>query len=530
MKLSGAINGSKLSRGQLVTGEQSLDTEVSWVQVVDHPDIEPWVSAGHLLLTTGYNWPKEPGEATDIIQTLHRKGLAGVVLAVPKFLEHFPDSSIAVAETLGFPLIELPWEVPFSELTQEIHRVLLDEQAQLILRSERIHSELTHAAVVGQGLQELTVTLGQLLERPVIFTDAEGRQLAEHGWAELGLFSSVGGRLSLEEQMSMLENLGWLRRVRESRTRVYVPPMISARLPARVAYPIRTPTELFGIAWVIENDMKLGELDMRAVEHAGTVASLLLSHRRELSAQEARLGYAFVDSLLEGRFEATPAAVERAKLLGWDAEQRYRVCAVLMNEPVPLSREGFLRREKLAESIKRQLEFKKQPPLLSMSLNQVQFLLADTVSPESIWEVVGNRSCAMAASRVMSGASGMKSAREDISILLPVLRPGKLHHFQEMLLPRALQGDPHARELFLQQTLGPLRDRKQSETSLQTLTVLANEGFHLANTAKLLNIHISSLRYRVEKMEELLNVSFDDPDVRFRLQVALQLDALVTVD
>nr|WP_237723103.1 helix-turn-helix domain-containing protein [Pseudomonas putida] len=43
-----------------------------------------------------------------------------------------------------------------------------------------------------------------------------------------------------------------------------------------------------------------------------------------------------------------------------------------------------------------------------------------------------------------------------------------------------------------------------------------------------MDIHISTLRYRVERIESLLGISLDNPEDRFKLQVAAQMHRLVS--
>src|SRR5258705_3159988 len=165
MLLSEALSNAPLSAGRVVAGECQADKEVSWVQVVDHPDIESWVKPGHLLLSTGYNWPKSSEQAAEIVDKLAAKGVCGVVLAVPHFLDHFPPASVRAAERVGLALIEIPWEVPFSEITQAVHRELVDQQSRALARSEQIHRELTEAAVSGHSLNDVALVLGRVLDR-----------------------------------------------------------------------------------------------------------------------------------------------------------------------------------------------------------------------------------------------------------------------------------------------------------------------------------------------------------------------------
>src|SRR5690606_6088282 len=120
--------------------------EVRWVHIVDIPDILPWVRPGQFLLTTGYAWPREDAQQRDLVHSLADQGLAGIGLAVPRFFEHCPPAFRDEADRLNLPLLEIPWEIPFAQITEELHTAILAEQARLIEQSERIHRSLTQAA------------------------------------------------------------------------------------------------------------------------------------------------------------------------------------------------------------------------------------------------------------------------------------------------------------------------------------------------------------------------------------------------
>ena len=118
MKRSTALEQTILRQATVVAGAKGLDRQISWVHIIDHPDITHWLKAGDVLLTTGYNWPQEDEASRVLVRTLNDLGLAGVVLADPHLRDHFSAATIAEAQCCDFPLLELPWEVPFSEITQ----------------------------------------------------------------------------------------------------------------------------------------------------------------------------------------------------------------------------------------------------------------------------------------------------------------------------------------------------------------------------------------------------------------------------
>lgn len=514
MKLDTAIRETVLREAEVVAGEENLQREITWVHMVDHPDIVNWVKPGELLLTTGYNWPNDAETSRRLVRDLSQVGLAGVVLAVPHFRDHFPEEAIDEARSVGFPLLELPWAVQFSEVTHEILAKIINFQAQIIERSEQLHRALTNAAVTASSLSDIAITLRKLVGREVSFTNVSGELL--------GTSAPEPEAQALEAQFVASLSESPVNSSDSPR-----PTRVSFKLAGRAVYRLRLSVRLHdslvAVIWLDLEGAEVDELDARAMEHASVVAALHLMHQQQLAQQEDRLGYALVAGLLDGEFTATPSALERARVCGWSQTNQYRICLVLLDEPIPLTTEGLNRRERWVEALKHQLRVTEQPELLAIWLNQIKVILPAEASPEALWESVTDQRAAIAVSRVHSGIEGMATGSKDVDALLPTLRPGRLHRFDEILFPRALLGDANARDMLIERLVTPLVSRPRGESLLETLCTLADEGFQLVNAARSLGIHISTMRYRLERIEEILKVTLEDPKIRFQVQVAMAL-------
>jgi purine catabolism regulator len=514
MKLDTAIRETVLREAEVVAGEENLQREITWVHMVDHPDIVNWVKPGELLLTTGYNWPIDGQTSRQLVRELSEVGLAGVVLAVPHFRNHFPPEAIAEARSVGFPLLELPWDVQFSQVTHEILAKIINFQAEIIERSEQMHRALTNAAVTASSLSDIADTLRKLVGREVTFTNLSGHLL--------GTSTAEAEVQSLEQQfIAALSDFPIDTSLSQRPTRVQF--RLADGIAYRLRFPVRLHDSLVAIIWLDQEGSEVDELDVRAMEHASVVAALHLMHQRQLAQQEDRLGYALVAGLLDGEFTATPSALERAKVCGWSQTSPYRICLVLLDEPIPLTTEGLNRRERWVEALKYRPRSAGQPELIAIWLNQLKFILPAEASPETVWEAVSDQRAAMAVSRVHTGIEGMATGSKDVDALLPTLRPGRLHRFDEILFPRALLGDANARDMLIERFVAPLVARPRGESLLETLCTLADEGFQLVNAARSLGIHISTMRYRLERIEGILNVTLEDPKARFQVQVAMAL-------
>lgn len=515
MKLQTALCETALREAEVVAGGAHLEREITWVHMVDHPDISGWIKPGELLLTTGYNWPQSGDGSRELVKKLKEIGLTGVVLAVPHFREHFPREAIEQADAVGLPLLELPWHVQFSEVTHQILANIINFQADMIERSERLHRALTNAAVSATSLNDIAFSLSDLLGRVVTFSDAVGNILASS--ADADEFNVIEQELIAAVRDD--EKTYWLVDIQRPTTISFH----GSSCTRRLCFPVRLQETIVALIWLDLNPQSTVELDSRAIEHASVVAALHLMHQRQLSQQEERLGYALVAGLLHKEFHATPNALERARVLGWSESKSYRVCLVLLDEPIPLTEAGLARRERWTESLRRELRARGISELVATWLNQVKFIVPSEVRLDLLWDAISDRSAAMAVSRVHCGVKGMATGSEDVEALVPTLRPGKIHHFGEILFPRALLGDPNAQDMLLDRLIKPLTEKRGGDALLETLGSLTDEGFQLANTSKTMGIHISTLRYRLVRLENVLSVSLEDPQVKFQLQVAMTL-------
>jgi sugar diacid utilization regulator len=90
-------------------------------------------------------------------------------------------------------------------------------------------------------------------------------------------------------------------------------------------------------------------------------------------------------------------------------------------------------------------------------------------------------------------------------------------------------GSIDALRAAVEQSVGALRARDACDRSelVPTLRAYLEHDRRLAQTARCLHLHVNTLRYRLERIGEILEVDLDDPDVRFATLLALRLADVV---
>ena len=127
---------------RVVAGAAGLDQVVRRVHVVDIPDANYAWGQGGLLLTAGYGLKDSPERQAALIPTLVQHGLVGLVFSIGWYFTETPPVMRAAAEANGFPLIEVPPEVEFISITEQLYTAIVNHQFALKERAADIHRGL----------------------------------------------------------------------------------------------------------------------------------------------------------------------------------------------------------------------------------------------------------------------------------------------------------------------------------------------------------------------------------------------------
>ncbi len=126
------------------------------------------------------------------------------------------------------------------------------------------------------------------------------------------------------------------------------------------------------------------------------------------------------------------------------------------------------------------------------------------------------------------GSTGLRKSFEEAHEALTVGRArygfGTIAHFKDLGLERFLYGwldSPRSRNLA-EGLLRPLLNDPNYRELLETLDVYLNSKGRMATASKTLHVHRNTLRYRLDRVQQLLKLNIDDTATQLVLQLALK--------
>ncbi len=521
----------------VVAGEAGLDREVRWAHPVDIPKANEWVREGELLLTTLYGYRDDPLAQSELCAALAAKGLAGMVIAIGSdYVSHAPEAMRQAANEADFPLIELPWDVRFEDVVRAVSERIINDQYELYKQSLEIHRTLTRVVLDGGSLQDVASELCKLLNRPVEMDDISFGVLAIATNADSEIDETR--RVSMKSGRSSTPLLDYLRRTgalvkaRTTLAPVRIDPDEQTRALgmtlARILAPIVVARTIYGYVWVIASGRDLEPLDFHAIEHAATVAALILFRDQTAHQAEERAESRVISRLLSEDVRIDNTLREEAARFRLRMEAPHAVMVVDPHENELATIETAARNSaRRAGGV----------AVVGERAGRVT-LIVECSRAEGIDEYC-KRLLAEArffpspirigASALHDGAGSLRRAYDEALealALLPALGAKRqVAHFDELgllhwlnaLPPDAFAENSYARRL---QRLAE-SDRARDADLLHTLEVFLECDGNGVRAAERLIVHRHTLKYRLRRIEEICEVDLSDPFCKLNLRTAM---------
>ncbi|MGI5950882.1 MAG: PucR family transcriptional regulator [Brooklawnia sp.] len=473
----------ELAGVDVVGGRDGLNRPVRGANVMEVPDIEQFVHAGDILLTTAYPVRDRADGLTGLLQAAARLELAALAVKPLRYVDDFTDEVVALANELDMPLLRLPPGLSFNSAMAAVLSTVLSDYGPEPGPTEAIRQRLSEIVLSGGGFVAMARTLAGTLGCRVSIIDEHGHTVGEAGDP-----------------------------VKGAQTREFL---------------INVAGQERGRIEVVATELSLGQ--QRLINQACFAAGL---HMAQLSASielDRRLQAIVLEELVAPIPHAGTDFAEHA--LALEAKMTGPQCIILartdrMPPPADL--------DKIAKRVFGECRIWARPTELVaiVAVPQASAALLRTVARG--WyhrlRAAGGQQVLVAAGSVVARTSGLPeshaAARMAMEIAERTSQEVAIH--QDLMVDRLLlEASSATIEPLIASALSPLIEYDQANgTQLcQTLWAYLGAG-NGATAARLLFIHYNTLKYRLGKIDELVGADFSDPDTRLRYLLALQAHTL----
>src|SRR5690606_6174785 len=109
----------ELAGAEVVAGTAGLGHAIRWVHNAAVPDAADWLSGSEFILTTAINMPEAPDAQCAYLLAMVEKDVAGLAIAIGRYIDRIPDYLIKLADAHNFPLITIPFTLRFVDIVKQ---------------------------------------------------------------------------------------------------------------------------------------------------------------------------------------------------------------------------------------------------------------------------------------------------------------------------------------------------------------------------------------------------------------------------
>jgi PucR-like helix-turn-helix protein/GAF domain-containing protein/diguanylate cyclase with GGDEF domain len=371
-----------------------------------------------------------------------------------------------------------------------------------------LNVEMVDGLLAGEGMGAVLGTLEKAFGVAVIATDWRNAVLGHRGgsrWIANGQIARALLERSQAEGVEREEPAG--DRVRWQ--------------GGTLVIPIATADENLGYLWLPGADKVQQPSLVGAATTGAKLLALELLRERVAVETERRLGRDLLLNLL-GETPADPATLETLARQVWrhyGAAHRPVTIRVGPEQPTPNSH---------LERVRRYIADSRPGDLVAVHRGQIVLMLGETDRERASKEIGRIRTVVSGTGLELSCVVGTvcRDLRQDRACILSCLhlhellglRPAAWLEELEPLTILFAAYDRDRLDRFIQSVLGPIANRGEL---LATLHAYYVSGRNRSRAARQLNVHVNTLRYRLERIESALGQSIDDPAKEAAIQLAV---------
>lgn len=120
-----------LGESRVLAGASGLCRTVRSISVLSAPDPGTFIRGGELILTNAYAFREDPGSLSSIVTMLGQGKSAALGIQLGRFIESLPAPVTRAADEAGFPLLSIAGDLAWSDVITSFHALLQRRETEL---------------------------------------------------------------------------------------------------------------------------------------------------------------------------------------------------------------------------------------------------------------------------------------------------------------------------------------------------------------------------------------------------------------
>ena len=535
MNIKDILNMKAMHGAKLIAGKNEILNEIHGVNVLEATDITNWGRSGEVIITSFFALQNLNNSELDVFfEKLHTIGISAVIIKIDRLVRQIPDIIIELSNKHLIPLIQISKDVKYESIILEILGPIINKNVNLLHKYYEVHSELTALALKMPSIDKILCEFKKMILHDVsLINTTKGTEITTN--PALSDFKiTATSKVSPQKYI----HFTYIRKnVVYSGT---TPKSMGKQLRVHIPHLGYDDYELI----IHELQDPISPEDFMVIENGVKFLQMELLKNYVISQNLFQQKNNILSDLLNGRLYEKKDIDEVLESLNLHNYKNYQLALVSLYQK---DEKKHLDTTFLTQTLRQiQLKFKScfKDIVFLEKLDRIVFILnfsdtqpeLTTNSIEKIMHCLNEANLfkyfyyyVSISSKV--GRNDIPKANREILDTQKILR---LFHNMNKILPYDELG---IYKLFLNSSsLGNLNNFISPQTIkfrhdypllFETLKTFldTNQSYHL--TSEKLFLHPKTVRYRIDKIKNLINIDLTNPEDLLQIQIAARLFKLI---
>ena len=472
------------------------------------------------MLTTAYSIKDDIHQLDELIPKMNEKNIAGIGIKTKRYIKNVPQSIIDKSNEYKFPIIEIPYDVSFSEIIMPALTGIINNQSNVLTQTFEFHNRLIDTILHGGSLQEIADAIHRSIDNPVV--------ICEKIFKTHVVASSNGFDKKIEHLIK--EKINY-------KTNINVEDVIDGKVIKRIITPIKVDEKVYGYIYIWETIRKLTPMEITVINSSTPIITLDLIKKLSIFQIENKHRIKFFNNLFSEDDSRVELALENK--IFFDFKPGNQDAVLVINA----SREAYLI-EKLTKTLDTLISNRKEQAIYANKGNKITVLIGNDISKEAlddnmkfskkIIDVVLHSDYE---SRISIGVGRSyqkideirKSYNEALRAVdyLETRKDINILHYDELGIFKILSHSELKPELtqFFDDVLEPLvkYDKEKGHELVETLKKYFEYRGNVKKISEAMYAHYNTIVYRMNRIKEITDMDFENSDDYLNMQVAIKI-------
>ncbi|HIW38676.1 MAG TPA: PucR family transcriptional regulator ligand-binding domain-containing protein [Candidatus Jeotgalicoccus stercoravium] len=158
----------RFSNFKLINKNGNIDREVTSVDITETPDVKDYTSEHTILLTTAMNFKDDPKGLIKFIDGINEVPVAALGIKLSRFIHTLDQAVIDHADSLNFPLIEIPDNWKLGQATHSIATYISNDETEKLYYALEVQQRMNSMLIKEFSVERMLNQLSQFLRLPLM--------------------------------------------------------------------------------------------------------------------------------------------------------------------------------------------------------------------------------------------------------------------------------------------------------------------------------------------------------------------------